>query len=357
MENSRDRTVGHSGASLGACLLKYGIPLVISVGLCYLLFRGDGIDVAGMWQTVRRECDFRWIVANVVLGLTAQVIRAFRWQIQLKALDIRPSHWHLVLSIFGTYSVNLVLPRLGEVWRTGYIAAREKAPFTAVFGSMVADRLADTLTVLLLLLVVFIPAGSQLGEYLGQSGEAMARTLSLLSSPVLWIALAAVVTAAGVILVKYRHHRIVVKIRGLWSSLWNGFAVIVSMPGKGRWLLFTAMIWGCYFLSFYCAMLSFPLTARLAGVHGVTAVAVCFVLSSISMGVPSNGGIGPWQWAVMFGLMLYSTDIPGLTREYALAFANLVMGVQTLVLIVQGLFTFGCIALGKRSELPPSAQR
>ena len=41
-------------------------------------------------------------------------------------------------SIFGTYAVNLVFPRLGEVWRTGYIAQRQKAPFTTVFGSMVA---------------------------------------------------------------------------------------------------------------------------------------------------------------------------------------------------------------------------
>ena len=56
------------------------------------------------------------------------------------------------------------------VWRTGYIAARERAPFTTVFGSMVADRLADTLTVLILLLLTFIPAGAQLREYLGQSG-------------------------------------------------------------------------------------------------------------------------------------------------------------------------------------------
>ena len=75
-----------------------------------------------------------------------------------------------------------------------------------------------------------------------------------------------------------------------------------------------------------------------------------WLVSSLSMGVPSNGGIGPWQWAVIFGLALYSSDIPGLTHEYALAFANLVMGVQTLVLILQGLFTFGCIALTRRAD-------
>lgn len=337
-------------AKFASYLLKYGVPLVISVGLCWLLFRGDDIDLSDMWQTVKRECDFRWMVANIVLGLMAQVFRAFRWRIQLRALDIRPSMWQLILSIFGTYSVNLVFPRLGEVWRTGYIAAREKASFTTVFGSMVADRLADTLTVLLLMLAVFIPAGAQLGQYLNQSGGAMAGLFSLLTSPVLWGALIASLIAVVVIFMKYPEHRIVAKVREIFGGLWKGFAVIVRMRGKGQWLLLTLLIWGCYFFSFYCAMQSFPLTSELVSVHGLLSVAVCFVLSSLSMGVPSNGGIGPWQWAVIFGLALYSSDIPGLTHEYALAFANLVMGVQTLVLILQGLFTFGCIALTRRTD-------
>ena len=116
----------------------------------------------------------------------AQVFRAARWQIQLRALGIRPSFWQLVLSILGTYSVNLVFPRLGEVWRTGYIANKEKAPFTTVFGSMVADRLADTLAVFILLLLTFIPAGTQLRFYLSQDGGMLSKLFDLLESPVLW---------------------------------------------------------------------------------------------------------------------------------------------------------------------------
>lgn len=348
MQTSDKTSAKPRRAKIGSALLKYGVPLVISVGLCYLLFRGDGINFADMWQTVKRECDFRWIAANIILGLMAQVFRACRWRIQLSALDIRPSLWQIVLSIFGTYSVNLVFPRLGEVWRTGYIAAREKAPFTTVFGSMVADRLADTLTVFLLMLAVFIPAGAQLGDYLSQSGGAMESFAGLLTSPVLWGLVTAVVVAVVVIFVKFPEHKAVVKVRDIFRGLWEGFAVIVKMPGKGKWLILTALIWTCYFMSFYCAMLSFPVTTEVIATHGVIAAAVCFVLSSLSMGVPSNGGIGPWQWAVMFGLMLYSAGVPGMTREYALTFANLVMGVQTLVLIIQGLFTFGCIAVGKR---------
>lgn len=351
MDSPKEISAGKAPGVLGTYLLKYGVPLVISVGLCWLLFRGDDFNPARMWEIVKSECDFRWMLANIALQLMAQIFRAYRWRLQLRALRIDPSLWQIALSIFGTYSVNLVFPRLGEVWRTGYIAAREKAPFSTVFGSMVADRLADTITVLALTLLVFIPAGPHIASYMAQGGGIMAKAAALLTSPLLWAFAAATVTAATVVYIKFPTHPLIVKIKRICNGLWEGFAVIIRMRGKGLWVLFTALIWGCYFLSFYCAMQSFTLTARLADVHGLTAVAVCFLLSSISMGVPSNGGIGPWQWAVIFSLSFYSADIVGFTREYALTFANFVMGVQTLVLIVQGLLTFGCIAAcGHRSN-------
>lgn len=338
------------GSRFWSGLLKYGVPLVVSLGLCWLLFRGGNFDFRRMWETIKSECDFRWIAANIALGWTAQIARALRWRIQLRALGIRPSLWQLILSVFGTYSVNLVLPRLGEVWRTGYIAARTESPFTTVFGSMVADRLADTICVALMLLLLFIPAGARLSEYMSETGGFAASASAVLTSPAVLIGLGAVLILLLMVFVCLPEHKAVRRVRQLFKELWKGFAVIVTMRGKGRWLLLTLLIWCSYFLSFFCAMQSFPLTKEVSEVHGILSVAVIFVLSSISMGVPSNGGIGPWQWAVMLGLLLYANGVAGLTRDYALTFANLVMGVQTLVLILQGLFTFACITLSNQKN-------
>lgn len=332
-------------------LLKYGVPLIITVGLCYLLFHD--IDFGAMLETIRRDCDFRWIGATLVVSILSHVLRAARWQIQLRALGINASLWELTLSIFGTYAVNLVFPRLGEVWRTGFVAERRQAPFATVFGSMVADRLADTITVLLITGFTFLLAGAQLVSYLSQNPEAYDAAMTLATSPWVWLTILIVIVVPAFILIKYPENKAVVKIRAVWQRLWDGFAVIVKMPGKGRWLLFTAGVWGCYFLQLYLAFFSFPVTAQVVAEHGVTAVLVCFVLSSISMAVPSNGGIGPWQWAVIFGLSLYS--VPGLTTEYATTFANLVMGTQTLLLILLGIFTFTAIALQRSRNTSPSS--
>ncbi len=331
-------------------LLKYGVPLLISIGLCYLLF--TGVNFKEMIEIIRHNCNYWWIALALFISIFSHIFRAMRWRIQLQALNIDAPLFALVLSIFGTYAVNLVLPRLGELWRTGYIAQRQQASFTTIFGSMVADRLADTVTVLLLTATTFIFAGPSLNSYLQQNPESYMKIVNLISSPWLWCAVVAAVVAIALIFRLCPDNKLIIKIKNTVKGLWEGFAVIGTMPGKGRWLILTACIWGCYFMQLYVAFFSFPATSQVVADYGTIAVAVCFILSSISMGVPSNGGIGPWQWAIIFGLMMYTGGIPELTQSYATSFANLVMGSQTLLLIVLGLFTFICISLEKRRNNP-----
>ncbi len=321
-------------------LLKYGFPLAVSLGLCYLLF--TGIDFGQMMDIIRTECHFRWIALALCINIVSFVCRAFRWRIQLRALGVDPPMHALILSIFGTYSVNLVLPRLGEVWRSGYIARRQGAPFTAVFGSMVADRLADTVTVLLLAAVTFFLASDAIGSFVGANIESYRAVARLLSSPWLWGAVVAAAVALWLLMRRTAGPRMA-KVRSVVRELWQGFAVIVRMRGKGQWLLWTAGIWGCFSMQMYICFHAFPFTEGVLQGYGPTAALVTFVLASISMGVPSNGGIGPWQWAVIFALGIY-----GVGRAPAAAFANLVLGTQTLMLIALGILTFAAIALDNR---------
>lgn len=324
-------------------ILQYVIPLVISIGLCYLLF--TGIDFNEMITTIRNECNFWWIGLALFVSIFSHVFRALRWRIQLRALNIDAPLGALILSIFGTYAVNLVFPRLGEVWRTTYIAQRQKASFTTVFGSMVADRLADTVTVLFLTLITFILATGEISKYLSQNTDSYEKMLALATSPWLWVGVFALIGATWFVFTRFKQNAVVAKIIDFAKGLWIGFAAIAKMKGKGQWLIYTFAIWGCYFFQLFVAFFAFKETTAVVENYGVIAVLVCFVLSSIAMGVPSNGGIGPWQWAVMFGLSLYGLSIEG---SISLAFANLVLGAQTLLLIVLGIITFIAIALEKR---------
>lgn len=330
-------------SSLVEAILKYVVPIAVSVGLCWLLFRD--FDFSEMWRLIATECDFRWIGLMLVISVFSHIARAMRWQIQLKALGVNAPLFYVVLSIFGTYAVNLIFPRLGEVWRTGYIARRQNAPFATVFGSMVADRLADTFTVLLLLIVTLLVASESLDAYLSQSGAFYDTIHAAVTSPLAWGLVAAAILFAWWIFAVKSSNKVIVKLQQMARQLWDGFAVVAKMPGKFRWIMLTVVVWGCYFVQFYVAFYSFPFTAGLIARHGVMPALVGFVFSSIAMGVPSNGGIGPWQWAVIFALGIY-----GLDGERAGAFANLVLGSNTLLVIALGLFTFITIALSKKNK-------
>ena len=334
--------------------MKIAIPTVITVGLCYVLF--TGVDFNTMMEVIRRDCNFWWIGLGMAISILSHVVRAMRWQIQLNALSIFPPLKWIVLSIFGTYAVNLVFPRLGEIWRTGYIAARQKAPFTTVFGSMVADRLTDTITVLTLSLITFLAAAPALIAFVTRYPEVYRGIMRLVTSPWIWAIIIIAIIAAWLFFTMRTKNSFILKVRKAIRELWQGFAVIAHMKGRLRWLLLTVAIWGCYFIELYVAFYAFPFTTEILHNHGIIAPLVCFCLSSIAMGIPSNGGIGPWQIAVIFGLTIYAPAFATETvaetfRVNATAFANLVLGMQTLLLILLGIITFVAIALSGRRHL------
>lgn len=319
-------------------IVKYGIPLAISVGLCYNLFnKVDFSTIVGELHS----CNYVWIGVALIVAIFSHVFRAMRWRIQLDALSIRVPLMPLVWSIFGTYAVNLILPRLGELWRSGYIAKRQDSPFTTVFGSMVADRLADTLTVLLLLVFTFFVSSDAFTGFAEKYPESYQGIVGVLHSPWLWACCVAGVLGLTLLFAARTENRVVLKLRQWLKNLWQGFAVVVTMPGKDRWLLYTVAIWSCYFIQLYLAFFAFSFTENLS----LTAALVAFVLSSISMGIPSNGGLGPWHLAIIFALGLY-----GVGYDQAAAFSMIVWGSQNLLIILLGLYSFASIALDNRKE-------
>ncbi len=218
---------------------------------------------------------------------------------------------------------------------------------------MVAERLADTVTVLSLTLITFLLASSSIMAFVQKYPQVYSGIMNIVTSPWVWGVGAAVVIFFIWFFRRRSENKAVVKIKNALRELWLGFAVIGKMKGKMKWLLLTFALWGCYFLQLYVAFYAFPFTRELLASDGIIVPLVCFVLSSIAMGIPSNGGIGPWQIAVIFGLTIYMPTHcdPTQFNVNATAFANLVMGAQTLLLIVLGIFTFVTIAvLKKKSE-------
>lgn len=315
--------------------LQYILPVLLSVLLIWYLFRK--VDFRQTMDIISHGVDYWWILAAMGISIFSHIFRAMRWRIQLNALNVQTTLMELTCGVFGCYALNLLLPRVGELWRCTFVARRSRAQFTTVMGSMVADRMADSVMVLLLILLTFVIAAPALASFMAKYpvGE---NILHMLYSPTLWIAGIIAIAIGWWIIHKFRDSTPIAKLRKWTGEIWKGFAVTATMPGKWRFIWLTVAIWGCYFVQLYVAFYAFSFTRTICHEQGLgfglLPCLVAFVFSSIGMAVPSNGGLGPWNIAIMFGLAIYGvSDVEGA------AFSILQWSGQTVMLIILGIFT------------------
>lgn len=297
------------------------------------------LDIETIFQILKTDVNYFWVILSMVVAVFSHIARALRWRLQLRALHIYPSMRELVNAIFGMYAMNLLFPRLGEVWRCGYLAQRERASFSKVLGSVVSDRLSDTAMLALLTLLVFFMQMRPFRQFLDENPSIEAGVIGTLTSVWLYVGIALCVVAVVWFFRTNSQSRFVQRIRGLIANVWAGFASIVTMKGKFWFIFYTLFIWFCYFMQLYLCIFAFPSTSHLT----VAAVLLLYVLGSLGMGLPVQGGIGPWHLAVIAGLSYY-----GITGNEAGAFAFVAHGAQMVLVVLIGIYAFISMACDKK---------
>ena len=320
-------------------IIKIGFPLVLGIVILYFLYKDT--DFNELWLNIK---DANWfiLVFSLIFGLSGNVIRGLRWELLINPLGYSPKKSSLIYAVLGNYAVNFVLPRAGEIWRCGIVSKEEKIPFTKLIGTLIIDRLFDTIMVMFCLLLAFLSNAA-----LFYKNSDSFNLPEFLLSPLLYIVCVSIVVALVLVLIFLKENMIVKKTRTLLGGIWSDMKTVWNMKRKTRFLFYTFGIWVSYFLYFYITFFAFGFTAEL----GIAAGLFVFTLSSISMGIPSNGGLGPWQATVVLGLCALMVS-----REEATAFATAVFAIQSIWVVLCGLFGFLALSLKfrKKSSLPSS---
>ena len=141
---------------------KLWVGIAISAFFLFLLFRK--IDF-GKLVAAFRELDYRYLPPALALTFVSYYFRAVRWKFLLLPIK-RTRMANLFPSTLIGYMANNLLPaRLGEFVRAYSLGQKEAIGTSAVFASLVVDRLCDGFTVLLVLLITFftirLPAGME----------------------------------------------------------------------------------------------------------------------------------------------------------------------------------------------------
>jgi uncharacterized protein (TIRG00374 family) len=311
-------------------IIKIFIPLILGIAILYFLYRQTNFN--DLWHIIKRVN--WWILSfSLIFGLMGNIFRGIRWKLLIKPLGYQPKTSHLVYAVLGSYAVNFAIPRAGELWRCGVVYKKEKVPFQKLIGTIVIDRLFDIIMVGLFILAAFI-----FNIKVFYKNSQLFNLPDWLTSPKLYISLIVVAIIFIAFFILFKNNKVVQKIRNFFTEMWRDMVQVWHMKEKTRFLLYTFGIWISYFLYFYITFYAFDFTADL----GIAAGLFIFAISSISMSIPSNGGLGPWQAAVIFGLCAYMV-----TTMQAQAFATAVFAFQSIWMVICGLFGIMMLSVGK----------
>lgn len=124
-------------------------------------------------------------------------------------------------------------------------------------------------------------------------------------------------------------------------NIWEGVMSLKNVKNVPLFVLYTLLIWLCYFYHFYITFYCFQFTEHLSFLAGL----VMFVGGTFAVIVPTPNGAGPWHFAVITMMMLY-----GVNATDAGIFALIVHGIQTLLVIVLGIYGSLHLALVNRAK-------
>ncbi|MDR1369889.1 MAG: flippase-like domain-containing protein [Dysgonamonadaceae bacterium] len=312
-------------------IAQIGLPLALGIIILYFLYNGTNFN--SLWSDIQ-HANWGILTLSLIFGLSGNVIRGLRWELLIKPLGYTPKKSNLIYAVLGNYAINFALPRAGEIWRCGVISKDEKIPFQKLIGTLIIDRAFDTLMVIFILFIAFL---SNVAVF--YRNQDLFNLPSFLISPVFYAGCFAFVILIAVIIAFFKDNFIVKKIRAFLASMWNDMKIVWRMKEKKLFIAYTFGIWFSYFLYFYVTFFAFGFTANL----GIAAALFIFTLNSISMGIPSNGGLGPWQAATVLGLCTFMVD-----NNQARAFATAVFAFQSIWVVLCGLFGIAALSLKNR---------
>ena len=308
-------------------VLQVVFPLLLGAFILVWVYRDFNFQRVG--EVLTGGMDYGWIAVSLVFGVFANLFRGWRWKLALEPLGEYPRTSHCVYAIFISYASNLVIPRVGEVTRCGVLSKYDGVSFSKSLGTVVSERMIDTLCVGLITGLVLLSQMPVFATFFAETGTNVGRYAEVLTSGHFYLIIlcALAILVLGFFLI--RNIALFAKLKGILQNVWQGVVALKDIKHIPLYIIFTVGIWVCYFLEFYLAFYAFGFSAHL----GVSAGLVMFVVGTLAVIVPTPNGAGPWHFAVMTMMMLY-----GVGKEDAGIFALLVHGIQTFLLILLGIY-------------------
>ncbi len=296
-------------------------------------------DFEELADTLTNKMNWWWMAFSMVFGVSAQVFRGLRWKQSLEPLGEHPRLSDCIYAVFVSYASSLVIPRSGEFTRCGILSKYDGVSFPKAIGTVVSERIIDSLLMLLMIAVVFVFQLRVFDLFFDKTGTDIMGTLHSFTATGYLVTAICVVVTCAFLWVVLKRFAFMSRVKMAMVNVTEGIMSLKGVEKKWLFAFYSVMIWVSYFLHYWITFYCFDFTEHL----GLTVAMVSFVVGSISVIVPTPNGAGPWHFSVKTILILY-----GVAGKSAETFVLIVFALQTALVPLLGAFAMSCLAMRKK---------
>ncbi len=283
-------------------VIQFVVLLGVGILLTWLSLRsvwGERDKIVNSFQSA----DYFWVFISVLISLFSHFLRAYRWNYLLKPAGYSVRTVNAVGAVLVGYFANYGLPRMGEITRCTLATRYDKVPFEVALGTVITERIIDTLLLLAIFVITLFAQFSELSELAAKYifTPLSGKLSSMAQKPLQLVILVAVVVliVVGFLLVRKRISRMLTgKFGNIIKGFGKGLSSVKDIDHKFRFIVLSVAIWASYFYSMYFCLKAFDGTSHLG--HSAGLVLLLFGTFGV---VFSPGGLGAYQ-AILTGLLI-----------------------------------------------------
>ena len=314
-------------------VLQYFLLLTLGLGLSWLFFKD--LNFADM-RAVLSKGNFAWCYPVMFVSLLVYIFRVLRWQMLIKSLGYKTRFINAFSALSIGYFVNFAVPRLGEITRCLSVKKQDNIPFMQLLGTVIIERVIDIICLFIVLLLTLILQFNQLIDFFQENifqpiYKGFIVKIIEGNSTILMIALPAILLMSFLFFqfrkkIRKKSPQIILQ---FIQGLKEGLASISKLKQKNIFILYTILIWVCYYFMTYLWFFIFEETSVLS--WGASLTILC--IGTIGRSVPiQGGGMGAYHFLVGQALLLY-----GVTGIVGKTLATLIHTGQTFFTFAMGL--------------------
>lgn len=306
---------------------KLGFILSLFISITFLFLALKKVDAKEIGESLLKT-DLLYFLLAILITFIAFFLRAIRWKILLNPLKKLPLSMVFNATMIG-FMCNYLLPaRIGEVVRAYLIGTRAKISKSAVFATIIVERVMDIfiLSLFTAIILMFFPVP----VYFKKLGI----VIFVLNTLIFIILTAMLKKSAAFIRIIEKPlsifgEKIKEKIKNFLFAFIKGLNILKNRSNFLTSAILSLGIWSITGLLFYVLFFSFPISLPL---H---AAFLDMIILTFGIMIPSTTGfIGTFQFFSKEGLMFFHID-----PSIALSYSILLYASQFLLVVGAGLIS------------------